>query len=150
MAGKKELSYLVEALEDEVSELRELLHDKHEKLIELIGENDRLTMRYEPYRPENDEDAGRDFYELIEETKFLERENKRLVSNLIDVRTELHQLKNTPKSKKKWRKQYPKNGCVTLDFWPPRDWFRFSYHAWKPGMAAQLCIGPLRIDWFQS
>lgn len=40
-----------------------------------------------------------------------------------------------------------KFGSVAIDFWPPTEWFRFRWSPWKPGRYAQLCIGPIRIDW---
>lgn len=166
-----ELQYSIEALEDEVSYLVEQLAQEHSKLWEVIQENDRLTITYEPYRPPGDEYEGLGFYELIEENDSLTKKlldkikvieeldeinrnlydkKNLLTSDLIDLRTEVSRMKNTMKPKRQWSKKYPKAGCVTIDFWPPRDWFRLSYHPWKPGMAAQLCIGPIRIDFFQS
>lgn len=43
-----------------------------------------------------------------------------------------------------------KVGALSLDFWPPSDWFRISLHRWSPGKAFQLCLGPLRFDWFDG
>lgn len=43
-----------------------------------------------------------------------------------------------------------KAGVISIDFWPPSDWWRLHYHGWRSGQYAQLCIGPLRIDWFNN
>lgn len=43
-----------------------------------------------------------------------------------------------------------KFGSVSFDFWPPREWLRLDYRPWGPGKYAQLCIGPIRIDWADS
>jgi regulator of replication initiation timing len=134
------MGYDIEALEEEVDRLMELLQDKHEKLVNLINENDRLTMRYEPYRPEGDEDYGKDFYELIEENNRLRRDNLKLTNRLWEVEQAVKEIK--PK------KKYRKNGVVSFDFWPLSEWVRFSHNKWDPGKAAQLAVGPIRFDWF--
>ncbi len=162
MSDKKELKYRIEALEAEIEDLEESLRDEHQKLWEVIQENDRLTLTYEPYRPPGDEHENLDFYGLLEENdsltenvldkievikeledqmRQLTQENRRVYAELSDLKRAMVEMKP---------KRYPKSGVISFDFWPPRDWFRLSYHSWKPGMAAQLCIGPIRIDWFAS
>lgn len=136
-----EQSYTIEALGDEIEHMKGEVAEKHAKLWEVIQENDRLTMTYEPYRPEGDEDHGKDFYELIEENKDLHSNIKRIATDNLELRLEL----SRQQSKKK---KYKKCGTVSLDFWPIKDWFRFSHYKWNPGMYAQLCVGPFRFDWF--
>lgn len=148
-----ELQYSVEALENEIESLEEDARINHEKLWTIIQENDRLTMTYEPYRPPGDEHEGLDFYELIDENKDLKKEVERLVwkgREYYDEAQHYKQAVTDMKMAQEKRKRYSKAGVISFDFWPPRDWFRLSYHPWKQGMAAQLCIGPIRIDWFAS
>lgn len=165
-----ELQYNVEMLQDEVDHHEEMARINHERLWTIIQENDRLTLRYEPYRPPGHETEEYDFYELIDENKSLtqnvldkvlvikevedenkelkakitslEYRNQNLANDLREIRQAVLEMKKeTPK------KRVKKFGVVSFDIWPPRDWFRFNWTRWNPGQAAQLCIGPLRIDW---
>lgn len=118
-----ELSYMVEAQDDEIEylkntieelkyeaeELRDVLAQRGSRITELIEENDRLTLTYEPYYP-----PGRSFKEKLKDAS------------------------------------EDKAGIVSFDFWPPQDWFRCNLNRWHPGQAFQAVFGPLRIDWFQN
>lgn len=141
-------SYTIDALTNEVEYLEEVLRDKHSRLLAFIQENDRLTLRYEPYIPGSDEDHGKDFYGLIEENEQLRESLKQLKESLTQLQRsrccEIDEKKPVKKSRK------PKAGVVSIDFWPPSDWFRLSLDKWSPGQYAQLCIGPIRIDWFAA
>lgn len=146
MKKKKELkeknleqSYTIEALEDEITNLEEIIASLKAKQWELVQENDRLTMRYEPYRPPGDENEGRDFYELIDEVSEARSQISRLAQENYELRVQMRNMRP---------KRYKKNGVISFDFWPLRDWFRLSRHKWNPGMAAQVCVGPIRVDWF--
>ena len=167
---KKPLKEQIEALESEIEDLKEMARIKQERMWEIIQENDRLTLKYEPYRPPGDEHEETSFYDLIEENdtltknildkieviKEVEKENEglhrtvetmrsqnvNLATELREVRKRIISMQMAPKPAK-----IKKYGGISFDFWPPRDWFRFSYNKWHPGMAAQLCIGPIRIDW---
>lgn len=159
-----ELGFTIEALQHEITDLEERLTASDSRLWEIIKENDRLTLTYEPYRPPGDTYEGLEFFELVEENEALAQDlldkdksinglenlantlqmkNNKLASELYTLRREVEKLQ--AKTKK-----YPKAGSVSFDFWPWRDWFRLSYSKWNPGKYAQLCIGPLRIDWFAS
>jgi hypothetical protein len=134
-----EQSYTIEALEDEVEYLREEYATNHARIWELICENDTLTMKYCPYRPPGDEDENIDYYDLKEENEALQSENEDLLAENMALR-----LYKLPVKKEKMKKA----GVVSFDFWPLSDWFRFNYNKWTPGMATQLCIGPIRLDWY--
>jgi hypothetical protein len=41
-------------------------------------------------------------------------------------------------------------GALSFDFWPLRDWFRLSVKKWNPGKYAQVCIGPIRLDFWED
>lgn len=88
---KKELQEHIDLLADTIVRQQDRIH-------ELITENDRLTLKYEPYVP--------------------------------------------PK--------HPKCLSISLDLWPLGEWWRFNWKGWNPGKYAQLNIGPLRVDFFQS
>lgn len=79
--GKKakitKLQYTIEALTDEIDNLNDIISMKQERIAELINQNDRLTLTYEPYRPPGDEYEGVSFYELVEE-------NDSLTKNILD------------------------------------------------------------------
>lgn len=89
------LGYSIEALENELEHLEEVIEDTKAKLWQVICDNDRLTMTYEPYRPPGDKHEGLDFYELIEE-------NDNLTNNVlakIAVIKELEEEKNEDKKR---------------------------------------------------
>lgn len=131
-----ESNYSIEALEDEIEYFRGEIAGNNARIWELIQENDKLTMKYNPYRPPGDEDEDIDYYDLKEE-----------IESLKEVIESYEEKLRITKSKKK---KNPKAGVVSFDFWPWRDWFRLSYNRWHPGQAAQLCIGPVRVDWFAA
>lgn len=41
-------------------------------------------------------------------------------------------------------------GSVSLDYWPPQDWFRLKYYPYKNGKSFQLNLGPIRIDFARN
>lgn len=48
-------------------------------------------------------------------------------------------------------KREPKYAAdIAIDFWPPRDWFRFRVSPYNPGRYAQINIGPLRAEFYQA
>lgn len=142
----EDVCFLNEKLGDallEIDKQESLLRAKHDRITDLIGEVDRLTMTYEPYEPEG---LDEDYYELLDAVNVLRAENQSLRSALINTSP-------VPKASRirsffRGRKAPRKNASITLDLWPLRDWFRFSYSPWNPGKYAQLCVGPVRIDFF--
>lgn len=66
-----ELSYTIEVLEGEIEHLEEVIADTKAKLWEVICDNDRLTLAFEPYIPPGHEDAELTFYGLKEENDML-------------------------------------------------------------------------------
>ena len=147
-----ELNWELEAANSEIDDLIEQIADQQRRIVELINENDRLTITYEPFIPEDDPDYGREFFEILEENKELNNRVTSLVYRLDNINRERNefqlQLWDLQKAVKEMKPKHKKCGVISFDFWPLRDWFRFNYHKWNPGMAAQLCIGPFRIDWF--
>lgn len=89
---------------EEILEMHDKLVEKQQRMIELIRENDRLTLKYEPYIPPKQRRA---------------------------------KLKNHALS-------------ISFDPWPLMEWKRLSYSKYNPGKYMQICVGPLRLDWFQS
>lgn len=165
--GKKddkltELSYTIEALEDEVEYFKEVVGQKQSRISDLISENDRLTMTYEPYRPPGDDMESISYSDLNEENDSLtqnimdkihviheqEEEITRLWTMVKEFQAEAHQLDQMIKAQKTKRKNYA--GVLSFDFWPLGDWFRLNLYRWNPGKAFQLCIGPFRLDFFES
>lgn len=39
---------------------------------------------------------------------------------------------------------------VAIDFWPLRDWFRLSFKRFHPGRYAQIVVGPIRAEFYES
>lgn len=138
-----EQGYSIEAQDDEIEHLREIISQDHSRIVELIEENDRLTLAYEPYHPPGDENENVGYYDLIEE-------NDRLTNKALEYKHEAIQYQQMLKAEraKKARKRYA--GCVSFDFWPLTDFLRLKLYRWSPGKAFQACVGPVRIDWFQS
>lgn len=50
-----------------------------------------------------------------------------------------------------WKNRYPKySATISIDLLPIQDWFRLEYNPFYKGKAAQITIGPLRGDFYQS
>lgn len=51
-----------------------------------------------------------------------------------------------------WKNRHqPKNSAsIAIDLWPISDWFRLNYSPWNPGRTAQLTVGPIRMDIYES
>lgn len=127
----------------EIIELRERLWD-------LIKENDRLTLTYEPYIPEDSEDYGLDFYGLKEDNDVLTEKVANFMRIIKDQDEQIWDLEaKLNESKKSKKPKSPKYaGGISFDLWPLSDWFRFSIDTWNPGRYFQLCIGPIRVELF--
>lgn len=132
------LLYTTEALDEEIEYLRDELRMKGDRVVELISEVDRLSLRYEPYRPEGDEDESKDFYELIEEVSALKARVGRLMQE--NWRISEEKVESGKVKTKKF-------GILSLNFWPISDWVCFSYNKWDSGQYFQIRIGPLGFDW---
>lgn len=143
-----ELGYSIEALEDEIEHLHEVISSKHTRVVELIGENDRLTMTYEPYRPPGDEDENISYYDLKEENEHLRSKAWEYKLEVYHYQQELAHQQEVTQAVKTPRRKHA--GCLTFDFWPLSDWFRLNLCRWNPGKAFQLCIGPIRLDFFEA
>lgn len=123
---------------EEILELLETLASNQKRIVELITENDRLTLKYEPYFPP-EQDPGYTYMDLIEE-------NERLRWTVAGLKADKEQTK-AAKFKTKTKL---KDHCLTISFdpWPLMEWKRFSYSKYNPGKYMQICVGPLRVDWF--
>lgn len=130
---KESLTSTVEEMQGQIEELEDLVRSKHERIWELIQENDRLTMTYEPYRAPGDENENTGYYDLIEEVN--------------ELRNQILEYRSETLKPKKIRKKYA--GDIAFDIWPLSDWFRWSYSSWDPGKYWQLCIGPIRFEFFE-
>lgn len=140
--NKKNLLEELEALRTEIRHLEAVIIEKHAKMWHAIQENDRLTLQFEPYIPEDDEDYGLSFFELKEANEDLTKKMFNYLKIISDKDEELNTLRT--------KRKYKKAGSVSFDFFPLSDWYRLSYNKWNPGMYTQLCVGPLRIDWFAA
>lgn len=159
-----EQGYSIEALEDEVEELEEVIASKQARIVELIHENDRLTLAYEPYRPPGDENEDLGYYDLIDENNSLAQNVLDKIEVINELDQEIRQLQSTVRAfqskinlldqmlqvetNKNRRRKYA--GCLSFDFWPISDWFRFKLYRWNPAKAFQLTIGPIRLDLFEA
>lgn len=138
-----ELGYSIEALEDETEHLREIISQKHSRIVELIHENDRLTLTYEPYHPPGSELENTGYYELIDQIHHLE-------AKVLEYKFEVHHYQQELASEKAKKVRSKHVGLLSFDFWPLTDWLRLKLYRWNPGKAFQACVGPLRFDWFQD
>jgi hypothetical protein len=41
-------------------------------------------------------------------------------------------------------------GALSFDYWPPSDWVRLKLDKWKPGNQFQICVGPIRFDFWED
>lgn len=144
--SNKELKYRIEALEGEIEYHEERAEMQRERIWELIQENDRLTLRYEPFNPEGSEGHGESFYDLLEERNSLQQKLRFVEQQRDNLECALRNTQPAPKPKNP-RKRH--SAGVSLDLWPISDWFRLSFHRWNPGKYAQLTIGPIRVDFYQ-
>lgn len=140
----QELQWTIGAYEDEVEENKELIAS-------LIKDNDRLTLAFEPYIPEDHEDYGLTFYGLKEE-------NDQFAQNILDkievikeldnenynLRAQIRQLQKKTSEKRSYA------GSVSFDFWPPSDWFRLNLSKFSSGRYFQAMIGPIRLDFYED
>lgn len=39
---------------------------------------------------------------------------------------------------------------AAFDFWPLSDWFRLSVKRYRPGQYFQVCIGPIRFEFYAA
>ena len=85
--------------------------------------------------------------ELEYDIHFLEERIVELKSQF-NVRSPKPIKKNLAEKFKEYETKY--SGDVSFDFWPLSDWVRLELKKWKPGQYFQLCIGPLRIEWYAS
>lgn len=156
-----EQGYTIEALEDEIEEIRQDNIERRAKLWEVIQENDRLTLTYEPYRPPGDEHEGLEFYGLIEENEELRLElnkmaekNYQLASDLQQAQTAVTEKKAVKEPKKRIKNDRWWNFSVEL--WPGAwglNYYRFN---WKNAMSrgypgtsreGQIQVGPFGFSW---
>ena len=87
--------------------------------------------------------------------KSLLREKKEFLVDLIEQGTE--ELERAYRDRNAFRARleeyekpsYPTNVSVTLDAWPPRDWFRFQWTNDWSVRYFQVAIGPIRLDIFE-
>lgn len=65
-----------------------------------------------------------------------------------DFHRKCHELDDARPAAVEKKVRHQKAGTICFDFWPLSDWYRLSLKKWNPGCYAQLCVGPLRVDWF--
>jgi len=70
-----------------------------------------------------------------------------LQDTINNLEIEIIELDRKLRSVKRKRKYA---GCICFDFWPLKDWVRFYHKKWQPGYYWQLCIGPIRIDFWED
>lgn len=85
--------------------------------------------------------------ELERDIAFLERRVSELTGKILDLSKEptLGDMFH------KFKRHQPKyGGDVCFDFWPITDWFRLRVSKWNPGKYFQLCVGPLRLEFYEN
>lgn len=165
-----ELQYTIEALENEIESLEEDARITHEKLWTVITENDRLTLRYEPYRPPGSEDEEYDFYELVNDNKSLTQKlldkieiikeleeevraaktrNNLLVSELIDVRKAVAEMKIAKEHKP--RIKHDRYWNFSFELWPGSWGLNYYRYQWKKygsrSREGSFQLGPIGFSW---
>lgn len=152
-----ELQYNVEALENEIESLEEDARINHEKLWTVIQENDRLTLRYEPFRPPGDPTEEYDFYELVDENKALEKEvkyekdkNNRLTAELIDVRKAVAEMKIVQEEPRRLIKN-DRYWNFSFELWPGAWGLNYYRYDWRKYGArsreGSIQLGPIGFSW---
>lgn len=158
-----ELSYTVEALDDEIEYLKNTIAElerkgaeDHARIWELICHNDRLTLSYEPYRPPGDEHEGLTFYGLVEENKELIKLNKYLetrVSSLLESLTTPapNPAPIIPVAPKKPLIKYDRYWNATFELWPGAwglNYYRYQGKKYNSeSREGNIQIGPFGFNW---
>ncbi len=148
--AKNNKSKVIATLEKDIDELRA-------RLWEVISENDRLTLTYEPFQPEGDEYEGVQYFDLIDENDSLAAKLLDKLGVIRELEARIRILEQAPVQRapkipykaKKVKKQPRYFGSASLDYWPPSDYLRFSLkrygnHEW------QFTFGPIRIDFSRN
>lgn len=163
---KKQLQYDVEALEDHIEHLEEVIADSKAKHWELIQENDRLTLTYEPYRPPGDEYEGLQFYDILEENDELTRGIldkmeviKEQDQRIAELRNQIYALQRTLQvnsdvvkaAAKKPRVKYDRWWNLSFELWPGAwglNYYRFQGKKYNSNSReGQAQIGPFGFSW---
>lgn len=153
-----ELGYTIEALQDEVDHWQEVAAENKAKLWDIICENDRLTLTYEPYSPPGHEDENVGYYDLKEENKDLsDRINRYLDTiqkqdNLLwELRAEVALQKLTKEAKKKFAFKNDRWWSVSFELWPGAWDLNYYRYDWKrhngTSREGNFQIGPLGFSW---
>lgn len=93
---------------------------------------------------------GKEIARLTEEIKDLETEYDAL------YRDYLHRINETiqqsrPSLFRRIKDHEPQYAAdLAFDFWPLSDWFRFSVMRYRPGQYFQVCIGPIRFEFYAA
>ena len=81
------------------------------------------------------------------ENDFLEHRILELTGQITEMSTKTS-ISDTIKA---YKEKIPKyGGDVCFDYWPLTDWFRLSCKKWDPGRYFQLCVGPIRIEFYEN
>ena len=150
-----EQGYSIEVLEDEISDLEEQLSETKTKLWEIIQENDRLTLTYEPYRPTGDENEGVNFYDLFDENKELKATVRQLEQEVVNLNYKLRQVEKSMVEMKPAGKQprikYDRWWNASFELWPGAwNCSYYRYQAKKHGSKSregQVQVGPFGFSW---
>ena len=138
-------SYNIEALEDEIEYLKEEHATNKARIWELICENDKLTMKYRPYRPPGDEDEDIDYYDLKDENTNLRAENLGLSLKLYRPAEKAPEVpvKKKVKNDRWWN--------FSVELWPGAWGLNYYRYNWKKYGAntreGQMQIGPFGFSW---
>lgn len=155
-----EQSYSIEALEDDVEHWQEVAAEAKAKLWEIICENDRLTLTYEPYRPPGDEYEGLGFYELIEENDNLTQNILDKIAVINELDKEIRVLKTASTQKAPEIPVTPKKvgffghdrwWNASFELWPGAWGLNYYRYDWKRGTSkareGNFQLGPLGFSW---
>lgn len=156
-----EFQYTIEALEDELQDHEKEIEDTKAKLWDVIQENDRLTLTYEPYRPPGDEHEGLDFYELIEENDNLTQNILNKIAVIKELEERIYILERTVQVNKAPRipASDPKKPRIknerwwnfSVELWPGAwglNYYRFNWQ--KHGSVSRegsIQVGPFGFSW---
>lgn len=170
---KKQLQYDVEALVDEVEHWQEVAAEAKGKLWEVITENDRLTLTYEPYRPPGDEHEGLQFYDILEENDELTRgildkmeviaeQDQRIaefVRDNLELRNQVWELQRTLqvnpeiKAKKEYKPKIKNERWwnFSIELWPGAWGLSYYRYQWRKyggtSREGNFQIGPFGFSW---
>lgn len=88
--------------------------------------------------------------ELKAQLEELDDDYQSIVRDYNQARFELYEYKKANAALAAPPRKAGYAAALCLDLWPLSDWFRLRFDRFKPGRYFQLCVGPIRLDFYED